>query len=66
MEPGGVRFVQCPTPAGVRMVDLKSDRLSTAPIREMRSLFLWRNTGRMTTRSAVLWEALLLGMDRFG
>jgi hypothetical protein len=64
MESGGVRFVHCPTPAGVRMVDLKSDRLSTAPVKEMRSLFLWRNTGRMTARSVVLWEAILLGMDR--
>jgi hypothetical protein len=64
MESAGVRFVHCATPAGVRMVDLKSDRLSTAPVREMRSLFLWRNSGRMTARSVVLWEALLLGMDR--
>jgi hypothetical protein len=64
LESGGVRFVHCATPAGVRMLDLKSDRLSTAPVREMRSLFLWRNTGRMTARSVVLWEALLLGMDR--
>lgn len=38
MESDGVRFFHCPTPAGVRMVDLKSDRLSTAPVREMRSL----------------------------
>ncbi len=57
MEAAGVRFVACPIPLGVRAADLRSDRLSTAPMHAMRNYFLERNTNRLTASCNILLEA---------
>jgi glycosyltransferase involved in cell wall biosynthesis len=60
MEAAGVEFVWCRTPATVHNCDLREDRLSTRPKADFYRRFLEDNRKRLTPRSYVVLESIIL------
>jgi glycosyltransferase involved in cell wall biosynthesis len=64
LEQAGVRFVHCPTPAGVRNCDSREDRLSTIALHSQHGRFIERNARRLTPMAYEVALSLVADLDQ--